>query len=402
MGRNRKPTSMPHLNDCKGDLSKQWYVEYSLTHPTSGKKVNKRLYAEINKPTTHYERQLIANAIIKEYTDKINSGWRPWAENDTFEDALAYHNSKTFFPNVSCEKSYIKPLIADYLKAKSYEVNKTSLEDYRSKFRQFAHYCEAVGALTLPLTHFNNEFILSFLKALHDRGLARKTVYKYQQILNGLFNYIRKTKKIDIPDPFADDIPRMGKIVDQSPSSIPEFVRNLLRREIEKSDPQLWLAINFIYYTAIRPGTELRLLKIKQINFASQCVTVTNDLAKNNRTETIDMPNPLMELLLQWNLQQYNQELYIFSKNGKPGTSPMGKNTMRTRFNKVRDGLNLSKDFKYYSFKHSGAQELLISGANIYEIKAHLRHSSLETTEGYLKKHHGNRNENIKKNFPRL
>lgn len=401
MGRRRKEITLPHLNDCKGDMAKNWYVEFTLTHPITGEKIHKRIYEGINLLTTPYERKQAAECIIQEYTDKILSGWRPWDDYKPFTDALAYRNSQTFAPALSLEKSYIKPLIADYIEDKAPTVNRSTTDDYRSKLRQFCLYLEAKNCLHRELTYFDNPFIVNFLKTLHEKGMARKTVSKYRQVLNDFFDYIRKKKKIKIEDPFAEDIPRYGKIVDYAPQSIPEQIRELFRQETETKDPQLWLAINFVYYTAIRPRAELRLLKIKQVNFAAHCVTVKNELAKNNRTETIDIPDQLYSLIVNvWKLHTMDGELYIFGHNGRPGILPMGKNTLGVRFVNVRNRIGLPDDVKLYSFKHSGAQELLINHANIYDIKAHLRHNSLETTENYLRKRFGNRNEFLKKNFP--
>ncbi len=401
MGKEKEQIKYPHLNDCGGSLSKQWYVEMIFTHPVSGRKIQKRIYSGFNKLPTYYERKELADKLIREWTNKINSGWRPWEEIKPFYDALAYKNSQMFTPGLSTEKSYIKPLIADYLDYKAPQVKKSSLDDYRSKLRQFSFYLDSIDCAGRTIEFYDNEFMSNFLKTLHDKEMSRMTINKYRQVLHDLFRYIRIKKKINIVDPFSEDIPRFGKIVDMSPASIPEFIREKFRIACEVDNPQLWLAINFVYYTAIRPRTELRKLKIKQINFSAQCVTVTNDLAKTSRTETIDIPDQLFHLIKNvWKLHRMDGELYIFSHNGQPGVKPLGKNTMGYRFAKIRDSLGLPKDIQMYSFKHSGAQELLINNANIYEIKDHLRHSSLQTTEHYLRKRFGNRNDNLKRNFP--
>jgi integrase len=70
------------------------------------------------------------------------------------------------------------------------------------------------------------------------------------------------------------------------------------------------------------------------------------------------------------------------------------------RFNKFRDELNLSKEIKFYSWKHSGASELKDAGANMYEIQRHFRHKSVTTTEQYWRKRLGGTKDNIKKSFP--
>jgi hypothetical protein len=37
MSRRKKEIILPHLNDSGGDMSKTWYVEYSLKNPVTGK-----------------------------------------------------------------------------------------------------------------------------------------------------------------------------------------------------------------------------------------------------------------------------------------------------------------------------------------------------------------------------
>lgn len=235
-----------------------------------------------------------------------------------------------------------------------------------------------------------------------ERSLSRKSLEKYQQILYTFFTYIISVKKIKMPHPVMN-IPRMGSIVDKASAAINRENRIKLQRLVEGEDPQLWMACCFIYYTAIRPHTELRLMRLNQINYDSRTITVKNYLAKTRRTETIDIPDELYNMITRkWKLQDYNQELYVFSKNNIPGEFPLGKNSMRIRFNKFRDRLNLPKDVHYYSWKHSGAQELADAGVNIYELQRHLRHRELSTTECYLKKRIGQRSDSIKHNFPTI
>ncbi|KAA6316849.1 Tyrosine recombinase XerC [termite gut metagenome] len=155
-----------------------------------------------------------------------------------------------------------------------------------------------------------------------------------------------------------------------------------------------------MYYSAIRPGEEIRLLKAGDIIFKSKKIIVKSTTAKSNRTDAIDMPSQLYEELIYQRMDICDPDLYVFGKWGRPGNKPTGKNTLRNRFNRIRDSLNLSKSYKFYSWKHSGAEALADKGASTWEIQAHLRHRSIETTERYARKRLGNRNEKIKNNFP--
>jgi len=113
--------------------------------------------------------------------------------------------------------------------------------------------------------------------------------------------------------------------------------------------------------------------------------------AKNNKTEIVTIPPFLINEMKSMHIHEFqNKELYLFGKFGQPGLEPPGKNTLRNRFNRYREELNISKDHKFYSWKHTGAISLLENGAQPYDIKNHLRHASFATTEVYLKKQSGN------------
>lgn len=94
-------------------------------------------------------------------------------------------------------------------------------------------------------------------------------------------------------------------------------------------------------------------------------------------------------------LHTYDTDLFIFGRFGRPGKEPVGKNTLRNRFNRFRDQLEISPDKKFYSWKHTGAVQLLKNGAKPYDIMHHLRHKDFATTQRYLKKFAGNYDINI-------
>lgn len=155
---------------------------------------------------------------------------------------------------------------------------------------------------------------------------------------------------------------------------------------INAKEPWLWLACEILYYCAIRPGTEMRLLKVGDIDFNKKTICIRAELAKNKTTETVLFPYELLEHMLSLNVHMYDKNLYLFGKYGTPSACPMGKNTMRNRFNHYRELLHISEDKKFYSWKHSGALSAIDNGATIYDVKDQLRHKSIMTTEEYLKK----------------
>lgn len=403
MARRKKDIIWPHLNDAGQNLSKLWYVEYSLRNPVTDKMERFRHYDGFKELQTIKERFLYAQKLIAEYTNKIKSGEIRFEETAEYEDLLIHGSGASFMKSKKATKGSVVIYISDFIRYKKPEITQKTLETYRSKLRLFVDFLESKKLIDKPISQITNQIIIEFLKVMAEKKhLSRKTIEKYQQILYSFFAWVIKDKNTKIENPVLN-IPRIGEIKDEAPVSIPREMRIKLQNRIKQDDPQLWLAICFIYYSAIRPGTELRLMKIKQINFDSKTIVIKNYLAKNNRTEVVDIPDQLFNLITDiWKLQKYDPELYIFGKDSQPGPIPFGKNAMRIRFNKFRDELRLPKEVKYYSWKHSGAQELADNRTSIYELQRHLRHRDIETTEQYLRKRIGQKSSMIKHNFPSI
>ncbi len=402
MARRKKELVMPHLNNCGGDLTKKWYVEYSIRNPQTGEMERVRHYDGINQFSTYKERIAAAQKAIKHYTKHIEAGIISHQKVLEYEDLLLYDGQGSFSKKRNAPAGHIKLYLSEFLKKKHLEVNVNSIRSYTSQLRVFYEYVEIKKLTNKPATCYTREIITDFLSSLvENKKLSRITIRKYEELLHNFFGFL-KTKKVIQENPVYD-IPKMGAIKDEAPAAIPKYMRTMLQDIIEPEDTQLWLFINFIFYMAIRPGNELRLLRLNQINYASKTIIIYSDTSKNNDTGAVDIPDQLFDLIVnKWKLQTYNQGLYAFGINGEPGDIPLGKNNMKNRHTKFRKRLKLPESVKLYSWKHSGAQELADAGASIYEIQRHLRHRDITTTEKYLKKRIGQRSNMIKHNFPSI
>ncbi|MDR1381352.1 MAG: site-specific recombinase, partial [Tannerella sp.] len=369
MARRQKELVMPHLNDCCGDLNKKWYVEYSIRNPQSGKMERVRIYDKINGYSTYNERFDFAQKIIKTLSDGIRSGSISFQELVEYEDLLLYDGEGGLSRKRQTKAGSIRIYLSDFLRMKELEINRKSFETYRSKLRLFCLYAERCKLIDKPATYYSNEIMIDFFRELAQRkNLSRKSIEKYQQILHSFFKYLNK-KKIITENPVCD-IPRVGVIKDKAPAAIPASMRRMLQKVIEDKDPQLWMFICFIYYMAIRPGKELRLMRLNQIDYDSRKISIPNFNSKNGRTEAVDVPDQLYDMIVnKWKLHTYNQDLYVFGRVFEPGEKCLSVNNMSTRFNRFRDYLKLPESVKLYSWKHSGAQELANLGINIYELQ---------------------------------
>lgn len=398
--RPKKDIIWPHLNNAGGDINKDWYVEFSIRNPDTGKMERKRIYDGFRDLETYDIKMDHARNLIRDYTERIKSGQISTQKMIEFEDELMF-DTKTYKSRRRLGKeNTFKVLASEFVQYKRSEVSKKSMQSYKSKLRAFENYLEKKNLHEKQINLIDNNIVIDFLKIIAEEAdLSRLTIEKYQQMLYSFFVFVIGVKKINMLNPVLN-IPRIGRVVDESAPALSVNIRRSLQKKIEKEDPQLWLSCCMQYYCAIRPGTELRLMRLKQINYESRTIIVRNYLAKNLRTEVVDIPDQLYKIIDDWDLESYDQELFLFGDNGKPGPRALGKNAMRMRFNKFRDALGLSKEIKYYSWKHSGALELKNSGANMYDIQRHFRHKSVTTTEGYWKKRLGGTGGKIKNNFP--
>lgn len=392
----------PCLKDCYGDLDKPWYVEYKYRDAKTDKLKRFRIYEGLgNEGQTENERQRIAKKIIKEYSNKLEDGWNPFKpENKVYEDQLEYENIAKIYSRTKKTNNPIDLNFSEFLKIQKTKISHKTFQCYQSKVRLFYQYIKLKKLDEADVSVLDNKFIKEFFNYLFSkRKLDKLTAEKYKQIINSLFRYLLNEKLIHENPVYDIDIPT--KKVDMSAQEILKEDRKPLLDAIKKNDPQLYLACLIQYYCALRPGNELRLLKINKLNFHSGIITIKSDDAKNNKTRIVQMPEALKKTFIELGIHNFNKDLYLFSKFGIPGKEPLGKNNLRNRFNRFRDSLGLNQDYKFYSWKHTGAGALDDINIPLRDIQEHLGHSSPEHTARYLKKKRGSKNNKIKYEFPK-
>ena len=386
MARKQILMVFPRLNDCGGDLSKEWYVEWSFRIPGEAKPRRQRAYSEMRKPTAD-ERYSAAKIVIQEKTEWLKSGEYLLGKPDrVYVDELLYRQEAKLYGQARTGIVTLRTNLSEFLSVIREKVNNKSYQNYQSNMMTFSAFLDKNRLNDLAVRNITRKHIIDFATQLSASGLSRLTIKKYIQILHSYFDYELEAGRIEFNP--AEKIPALGKIVDMAATPFHSDERKRLKEAIEPVDPQLWQACEIQYYCAIRPGTELRLMKIGWIDFERKKLRVPVAEAKSSRVDIVDVPTFLIEKLSEFRM--YDKSLYLFGKWGRPGTDPLGQNTMRNRFNRYREALNISGDHKYYSWKHTGAIQLLDNGMQPHDLKGHLRHQSFATTEVYIKKRAGN------------
>lgn len=396
--------TLPQLNDCGGDLSKEWFVFYAVRNPQTEKMKRFRIYEKLYSKSKK-ERYAEANKIIKEYSFRLSNGWTPFTEElekKIYSDQLQYKNVAKVFGNLKKNVNTVYSLLSEYLEYENRRVKPKTFESYSSKLRTFSMWLEREKLSDFDITLIENKHVLKFFDYLIiERNLAKRTLDKYAQNLNTFFEYFITRDKIRINPVF--NVPKIRQIVDYSPKPIDHRDIESFKDTISKTDPQLWLAILFEYYCFIRPGTELRLMKVQWIDFYYKTIKVPALFSKNGKEQAVVIPDPFLKTMIeQYYLDKYDRNFYVFGRNGRPGADHLGKNTLRNRFNKIRDEIGFSKEYKFYSWKHTGARAASDAGIPVKDIQMQMRHHSLDVTDKYLRKLKGIDSEALKKRFPTI
>ncbi|MDR3188434.1 MAG: tyrosine-type recombinase/integrase [Prevotellaceae bacterium] len=410
--RRKKIFVRPELRTRKGDLSKKWYVELSQRNPATDEMVRRRVEVldgvSINSFSTAEERTQAAQKIINTLNELLNNGWTIFSDTSrcVYEDQTQYaHEATVFKRSVEGNATYAywcSRYIAEAVMQSGLKADST--KDYRSKCRVFAHWLQAMRYDRLDITAIGNDKLVAFFTYLRDtRNAAVRTYRSYRDVLSACFEFIRKNNGI-LANP-VHSLPVNRNVKDMGAERIRRDDLEMLMGELDKVDRQLALACRFEYYCGLRPGYELRLLKVGDIDFRRgySKVRVALENAKTSRRREVAIPDVFLDYLLrEWQLDACDRNMYIFGKSGAPGREHLGKNNLRFRFVRIRKKLGLPVEYKLYSMKHTGATTLAELGEPIINIRDHLGHTSIQTTEHYLKRHGVNEALHIRSNFPSI
>lgn len=407
MPRRKRIIVLPRLNDRKGDINKRWFVEYQVRNEKTDKMHRFRVYEgfetilEKTKKSTIEKRTTFAQTIIDEYTEKLKNGWTPFKEEAViYEDEIDYHNLAQVYGRKKKGNITIRGVLSAFLSSKKREVRPKTFESYQSKIRHFCLWLENNGYGDNDASSINNRIILDFFYHLIDeRELSKRTVEKYEQNVRKLFDYLIAQKKV-VNNPVFN-VPKPIQKCDNGARPIMKHDIEKFKAMIKDRDPQLWLALQFEFYCFVRPGSELRLMKLSWIDFYAGTLTIPPNIAKNGKQGTVVIPKQFLKVITEvYGLHNYNRDLYLFGRLKIPGTEPLGKNTLRNRFNSFRDTLGLSKDYKFYSWKHTGAVMASNAGVPTKDLQNQMRHHSLDETDKYLRRMKGTDSEHLKSGFP--
>lgn len=368
------------------------YVEYRVFNHATGKLERYRISKGINNLAGEQREAMVKN-IIEDYTARLRRGWRPWHEEKTvYRDLVEYHYLSSANREVN-NANNLRNLFSEYLHNKKSELADKSFADLQSKLRIFTYYLENSGLAVAELVHISNSIMIGFFNYLiQDRKLDKRTVAKYRQYIWGMFEWFL-TKKL-IPENPVHHIPKAVKRVDMAARPMTKKHMQVLLRHWKQTDMQMFFAYIIETMTLCRPGSELRLFRIHDIDLDNKTLYLNEPNAKT-RGRVIVLPDALVEIIQTFELHKYPHDYFIFGRDGRPGPVPVGVNYFNRKFAEARKTLGLPDTYKFYSGKHTGAGRLLEDGATLVELMNHMGHKRLASTEAYVRRHFGEKSEKV-------
>lgn len=158
--------------------------------------------------------------------------------------------------------------------------------------------------------------------------------------------------------------------------------RQELLTYLQKTNPPLFLHCLFIYFTGIRPRSELVKLKYGDIYWEKNRILVSGDFSKNHKTQYVGICKAFLPYIEH--LKKMPPAHYIFPQK-LDKKKPAGTNTYGEWFRDVLDRFGYGEEYQLYSWKHTGAVEVYQATKDIIALQQWARHSDIRTTQLYVR-----------------
>lgn len=376
----------PSINDYQGDVSKRWYVFYTFRDPQTGKMRKFKRYAGVNRIKTVTKRRLYIKQLRNDLEDLLQQGFSPFKKYESEASGI------------SREETSVVTAIDHVIRLKKGYLKKSSFKTFEARCKIFKNYLEETGKGQLPVKEISRSEVTTFLAwAQETRGFGNFSRNNYLADIKGLFTklveeeYISRNPTLKIMELPAS--PKKNRAFNETQI---EMVRDWL----QEHDPQLYLFIRWVTYAFLRP-VEVCRIRIKHLDLENGLLYIPT---KTKREKVRRIIPRLMEDLKGMDLNRYDPEDLLFTKNNQPGkwinhltnteVDDMGRRTyFGNRFKELKDELKLGPEYGIYSFRHSAVGDIYTNlreaGFTGYHAKMMMMpitgHDTLQALEQYLR-----------------
>lgn len=363
-------TSVPKGSTKLKEQAKNiWYINYSY----EGKQF--RVKGNLNRIKDAHEKERQAQILLESIKQDLANGYNPNNEEKWIEEQLR--------DNTSLSKAII--LFKNY--HTRYQSRDKSISTYLSKLNALSTFYPNIILQDITTKKLEN-FIQS---KIDDNTYAQGSVMSAKRAFNTFFNVCIKLEFLKT-NPMVGFDKKIKSYKETDDKHIPYTDEDLnsILKYLDSNDKYSAFFCRMIYYTCLRPA-EIRGLKIRDIDLIKNTITIPAKVKKvttNDKAEIIEINESFKPFLEQLSLNQYPKHFYLTgSSTNIIGEKKVGENTPYNKLTSALKKLELNKKgYDLYSFKHTSNIKKYLNGWTLSEIMKANRHTSISTTEIYLKK----------------
>lgn len=391
----------PRLHDYSGNLSKGWYIGFSMTDPATGIRKAFQLRLNINSIKLKSERYFQGRLGVKLVSDSLAGGWNPFEELlesflDKEREIVAPINHKTLIQAIDFGLD-------------NGSWSKKTKQCYKGTADFYKEAAKSLGLHNIPIQKVTKQHVMQITnKVKKDRSWSNKSVNKNVIYFAAVLKVVKDWEII--PHNPAHDITRLPET--ESEKYIPYTAQE--KKDIHKAlfvdHFRFYVIFMITYHTGIRPK-EVLALKVRDINLSQDEIKIIPDSladnSKNKKIRRVPINPHLKQLFLRLDLLNYPSDYYVFGspypKGGNhihgykrmPGTSH--PDYFKPSLNRIPRN-NITRQWKeliwkgegihkfMYAAKHTGGDDKLLAGVDLDALKDMYGHYSTQMTEKYLSK----------------
>ncbi len=353
----------------KEEAKQNWYINYTY----EGKQI--RIKGDLNRIKDYKEKEVAANVLLESIKQDLAAGYNPNKEYEWVAQIMKDNTS-----------------LADAIpKFKTYH------EKHNSRPKTIQTYLSKLNALSsfypdILLSKITTKNLQSFVQSkIDDNTYSQNSVKSAKRIFSTFFNVCIQLDLMQA-NPLAgfDKKIKSSKITDDKHTPFSDNDLKTILEYLDTNDKYAAFFCRMIYYTCLRPA-EIRGLKVGNINLKNRSITIPSNVKKvttNDTDEVIEVNDSFMPFLVALNLHKYPDHYFLTGSTiNIVGETKVGENTPYNKLVAALDKLKLNqKGYDLYSFKHTSNIRKYKSGWSLAEIMKANRHTSVTTTDIYLKK----------------
>ncbi|MBX2951908.1 MAG: site-specific integrase, partial [Leadbetterella sp.] len=316
------PYTLAKLHEYSS-LADPWHVVYYIWSEKKGRLVRRRV--SFSEPTPEARRKA-AKPVIKDINALLKEGaiiepLEP--EKSTPADSLMVKEAEPSLLEIT-ERSKITDAIEYFLAKKKRVLAPGTYSSYSTDLKRFKTYLLENDFEKIKLKDFQKKHAYHFMDTIHGEGdedISNRSINNNKDTCSNLFNFFVK-REIITKNPFSDieDLPSQAK---RHTAFTQTQELTFIKECIKQKEWQLLLFILMVRYMALRPGEEARLLRVRDVKETT--IRVLSETAKGKISEHVQIPQEFEKILQTYNIRQYDEDLYVFSIDGKPGKEKLSK-----------------------------------------------------------------------------